>query len=83
MNPGPAPFPWKAALQAGLCWMRLDPKTFWAMTPIELAIATGMHREAGGGVLERRALEALMARFPDRGFGRGNSDDAGGSGEAG
>lgn len=56
--------------------MRLDPKTFWTMTPLELAIATGMHRDAGTGAPGRPALEALMLRFPDRGFGCGNADGA-------
>lgn len=80
MNPGPAPFPWKAVLKMGLCRMRLAPKTFWAMTPIELAIAAGMHGPAGGGALGRRTLEALMQRFPDRGSaqnGGDRTDDAG------
>ncbi|MCD2180998.1 phage tail assembly chaperone [Rhizobium sp. GN54] len=58
--------------------MRLDPKTFWTMTPLELAIATGMHRDAGTGAPGRGALEALMLRFPDRAFGHGNADDDGG-----
>lgn len=81
MNPDPAPFPWKAVLKMGLCRMRLAPKTFWAMTPIELAIAAGVHGPAGGGdALGRRTLEALMQRFPDRGCaqdGGGPTDAAG------
>ncbi len=77
MSPEPAPFPWKAALQAGLCRLRLDPATFWAMTPVELAIAAGVHGHAGGGgTLGRRGLEALMLRFPDR---SGDRCDAAGS----
>ncbi len=79
MSPEPAPFPWKAALQAGLCRLRLDPATFWAMTPVELAIAAGVDGHAGGGAPGRQALEALMLRFPDRGGGR--CDAAGSPGE--
>lgn len=59
--------------------MRLDPKTFWAMTPLELAIACGLHAEApAGGAPDRNALLALMRSYPDRECG---SDPAGG-GEA-
>jgi len=48
--------------------MRLDPKTFWAMTPLELAIASGLHAEAPvGGAPDRNALQALMRSYPDRG----------------
>jgi uncharacterized phage protein (TIGR02216 family) len=79
MSPEPAPFPWKAALQAGLCRLRLDPATFWAMTPVELAIAVGVHGHGGGGAPGRQALEALMLRFPDR-SGDG-CDGAGSPGE--
>lgn len=51
--------------------MRLDPKTFWAMTPLELAIASGLHAEAPvGGAPDRNALQALMRSYPDRGAWR-------------
>jgi uncharacterized phage protein (TIGR02216 family) len=44
--------------------MRLAPKDFWGMTPVELAHALGLRRppaEAPG----RGALAALMRAFPD------------------
>ncbi|WP_310417948.1 rcc01693 family protein [Mycoplana sp. BE70] len=59
-----APFPWEAVLHAGLCRMRLDPKIFWTMTPLEFAIAAGLG-DGGGGAPDRRGLEALMQAFPD------------------
>lgn len=70
-------------LHAGLFGMRLDPQTFWAMTPVELAFATGLQTVAGAVALDRRSFEALMRRFPDRGHrqaGAGDGNDAGDTG---
>lgn len=41
----------------------LAPRTFWAMTPRELAAALGGARPALG--FDRAALDRLMHRFPD------------------
>ncbi len=51
--------------------MRLDPKVFWSMTPLEFAIAAGLG-EHGGGAPDRRGLEALMQAFPDTRFQAAN-----------
>jgi len=59
------PFPWEAALRAGLGWLRLPPDAFWRMTPRELASALSAFHPAHPP-LDRAALEALVRRFPDR-----------------
>ncbi|MBW9064190.1 phage tail assembly chaperone [Rhizobium herbae] len=61
---GPQPFPWDAAMHAGLCLLRLPAKDFWAMTPRELQAALGGLRPRAA-VPERAGLEALMGAFPD------------------
>jgi uncharacterized phage protein (TIGR02216 family) len=57
-------FPWDAVIHVGLCLLRLPPKDFWALTPVEFfAVAGGARtREA---VMARDGLEALMRAFPD------------------
>lgn len=62
----PAAFPWDAAIGFGLGRLRLSPRDFWAMTPVELAAA--WRALAGGNVgqaPDRAALTALMERYPD------------------
>jgi uncharacterized phage protein (TIGR02216 family) len=61
-----APFPWNTVLHAGLCLLRLNPRDFWAITPVELFAITGGLRPAPTG-LDRRELEGLLRRFPDGG----------------
>jgi uncharacterized phage protein (TIGR02216 family) len=51
-------------MAAGLGAMRLSPKTFWAMTPRELAAALGLGIAAPSAP-ERADLARLMRRFPD------------------
>ncbi|MGV8936005.1 MAG: rcc01693 family protein [Allorhizobium sp.] len=60
----PKKFPWDAALHAGLCRLRLDPRIFWALTPIELDAMAGGRAPASDGFSRGRFL-ALMQRFPD------------------
>ncbi len=50
-------------MRVGIGVLRFSPKEFWAMTPVELLAALG---EPGAEPMPRSALEALMARFPDR-----------------
>jgi uncharacterized phage protein (TIGR02216 family) len=51
-------------MHAGLCLLRLSPKDFWALTPIEFHAMTGGLAQKGSGP-GRAELEGLMARFPD------------------
>lgn len=52
----------------GLGLLRLAPRDFWAMTPIELAAAVKPLFPAGGGEpLPRGDFERLMQQFPDGG----------------
>lgn len=52
-------------MHAGLCLLRLDAGSFWAMTPRELHAATG-GLTPDTGAPDRGALAALMRRFPDK-----------------
>jgi uncharacterized phage protein (TIGR02216 family) len=58
-------FPWRQAMAFGFGQLRLPSAAFWAMTPRELAAAVegrlGKVREP----LDRTALDALIARYPD------------------
>ncbi|MBS9719891.1 phage tail assembly chaperone [Tianweitania sp. BSSL-BM11] len=53
------------ALGFGL--LRLAPSQFWAMTPIELAVAIKPLFPAGGEPLGRADFDRLMQQFPDGG----------------
>jgi uncharacterized phage protein (TIGR02216 family) len=59
------PFPWERAIAVGLGVLRLSPASFWAMTPLEFALAAGLGRGGNRDVPDRRAMAALMAIFPD------------------
>jgi len=57
-------FDWPALMHAGLHGLGLQPKDFWALTPLELMVMLGgVGAEPG---FSRESLEALMARFPDQ-----------------
>ncbi|WP_255392918.1 rcc01693 family protein [Neorhizobium galegae] len=58
------PFPWDAVMHAGLCLLRLPPRDFWALTPVEFSAMAGGLRGRGAG-LEKAGLDALMRAFPD------------------
>lgn len=49
----------------GFGLLRLSPKAFWAMTPIEFERAMGAMRPGRGLPLGRADLTALMCAFPD------------------
>ncbi|KAA3503195.1 phage tail assembly chaperone [Rhizobium rhizogenes] len=51
-------------IHAGFCLLRLSSETFWRLTPREFFAMTGGVR-AGSGSPDRRAIEAMMRRFPD------------------
>ncbi len=68
MSDKPRPFPWAEAMAIGLGVLRLPPRDFWAMTPVELARAiSGLTGGGSAAPMTRDGLAALMARFPDRG----------------
>ncbi|WP_258719319.1 MULTISPECIES: rcc01693 family protein [unclassified Neorhizobium] len=58
------PFPWGTVMHAGLCLLRLPPRDFWALTPVEFLAMTGGMRGRSAG-MEKAGLEALMRAFPD------------------
>ncbi|MEM9960672.1 MAG: rcc01693 family protein [Pseudomonadota bacterium] len=63
---------WAELMRLGLGGLGLAPDVFWAMTPVELQRAlegAGLIPKAGEGPMARGAMEALMARFPDRDAG--------------
>ena len=55
---------WPALMAAGMRELGLKPVEFWALTPAELAFLLG--RGDGSSPMDRAALDALSARFPDR-----------------
>jgi uncharacterized phage protein (TIGR02216 family) len=59
---------WPALMRAGLCVLRLQPATFWALTPAALHLMLGL--QAGETPMGRAALNALQDAFPDQ-----NKDD--------
>ena len=58
---------WSRLMAIGFGVLRLSPVQFWAMTPKELASASGLAWHRAGAAPDRAVLEALMARFPDQG----------------
>ncbi|MCV0396193.1 MAG: phage tail assembly chaperone [Rhizobiaceae bacterium] len=62
---GPAPFPWREVMATGLGLLRLSPRDFWAMTPVELAHMAGWTGSARARPA-RADLDRMMRRFPDR-----------------
>jgi uncharacterized phage protein (TIGR02216 family) len=55
---------WRKLMRLGLVELGLAPDVFWSLTPAELMFLAGMET-ASGKALDRRGLEALMARYPD------------------
>lgn len=56
-------FDWPALMRCGIGDMRLKPNEFWALTPAEFLLMTGM--AAGPEPLRRAGLDALMKHYPD------------------
>jgi uncharacterized phage protein (TIGR02216 family) len=54
---------WPGLVRVGLHHLRLDPATFWGLTPIELRIMLGA--EEAAPPLTRARLQELAAAFPD------------------
>ena len=55
---------WDELLKLGLGDLGLSPDVFWSLTPVELMLLSGRSSH-GAPVLDRKALDALMAEFPD------------------
>lgn len=54
---------WPALLRLGLVNLRLRPEQFWALTPAELMLMSGMVGEDTS--LSRAGFADLTASFPD------------------
>ncbi len=54
---------WAALMRLGLRELRLTPREFWALTPVELMLMAGL--DTAPGPLTRARLEELAARYPD------------------
>jgi uncharacterized phage protein (TIGR02216 family) len=66
-------FDWAALMRLGLRDLHLDPDTFWALTPQELALMAGL--EAAPAPMTRARLSDLLARYPDQVKGRPHDPD--------
>lgn len=60
-----SPFPWTEAMQFGFGVLRLSSRSFWGLTPRELASAFEALNGRRQLAPERRTLDDLMAAFPD------------------
>lgn len=58
-------FPWDDVMAIGFGLLRLSPKTFWSMTPIEFERASAALSRGRGMPPARADLAALMRAFPD------------------
>ena len=56
-------FDWPALMRLGLGQLRLTPNQFWALTPAELALMSGLDGQAA---MDRAGLSELMAKYPDK-----------------
>ena len=56
-------FDWPSLMRLGLGTLGLPPRTFWALTPVELAVMAGL--AAGPASMDRSALRALVDQYPD------------------
>ncbi len=57
---------WEGLMRAGIGQLKLHPKDFWALTPLELMLLLGWEpRAAGAGATMRERFEALCAAYPD------------------
>ena len=54
---------WAGLMRAGLFGLKLRPKDFWDLTPIELMMMLG--REGGQVPISRAQFEELSQAFPD------------------
>lgn len=61
---------WPGLMRAGIGQLGLEPRVFWALTPVELMLMLGI----GGAQapLTRARLEELSRAFPDRSKGQEN-----------
>lgn len=57
-------------MRLGLHELRLTPREFWALTPMELLVMSG--RAAGATAMTRDGLAALSRLYPD--MRRGEAD---------
>ncbi len=55
---------WPALMRAGLQGLRLEPSTFWSLTPAELRLMLG--ETADQRPMLKAGLEALMDAWPDQ-----------------
>lgn len=56
-------FDWAGLMRLGLRELRLSPRAFWALTPVELMILAGL--DGAHAPLTRARLQDLAARYPD------------------
>lgn len=56
---------WAGLMRLGFAEFRLSPAEFWALTPAEFLVMT--QRAGKAAPMARQRLEALAARYPDKG----------------
>jgi uncharacterized phage protein (TIGR02216 family) len=61
---------WSGLMRLGLHELRLTPREFWALTPMELLVMSG--RDTGALPMTRDGLAALSRLYPDNRKGDGD-----------
>lgn len=56
-------FDWAELLRLGVTRLRLSPRDFWALTPVELMLMLGP--EARLRPMDKTGLQALLEAYPD------------------
>ena len=54
---------WRGLMKAGIGGLRLIPREFWALTPVELQLMLGL--TGTPAPMLRAQLDELLAAFPD------------------
>lgn len=65
-------FDWPELMKAGMTGLGLSPDAFWQLTPAEFSFLMG--DGAQGQPLDRTAMDAFLAQFPDQRSGGDGSD---------
>lgn len=61
----PAAFDWAGLMRAGIGGLGLEPRVFWALTPLELMLMLGLETGEGSAPMTRATLDRLARAFAD------------------
>jgi uncharacterized phage protein (TIGR02216 family) len=64
-NDFPYVFPWNEVMAFGLGSLKLAPRDFWSMTPLELTAAASYGQKPYINAPQRHEFQTLINAFPD------------------